>query len=615
MKFATVISLLGCLLVAAMSFADSADDIGFNPDTQLNRVSSAYIAPENMLFFRLRQPNGVTREFERDYSRPGVLRSVRQWSGMMKDDKVLIRTGPETNGGPAEFIFKKGRLVSFRGKSCETNIAYEALRPTLPECDSPLLASGADLSASDMASKTAAVSRRSAGSKWAKSGRLQFPFPNPNRNGAFYGELFIFLLGGAFCVSSVRVRIALIMVAGFAGIGLVLSGSRGALLGSAIGFVVLCLVQRDVVVELSKSKVVRILLVLAVAAGICWLCLEGTHFWTRGFRGGSSWSNQIRTEIWANAPKMMVDAPGGWGTGGDIVIGRAYLDWYQPLRVVALTGSLISDHLTRLVGLGWSGRWFYSFVWFFIMSSAWLLAKRRRVALPLAMALTFGITAWFNPIFAEKILWIVPLLSLFWFAGEFPFRRVRGYLVCGVVSAVLAGAVLYGLWAYGSAARRDTVRVTCDKGVVKVKSGAPEVWVVDDEGPALGGLLASKDIRLYYQFNPESEGIGYVRSLCKLPKSGIRKLVLGGKSGDAWLRYVTSSEEARREMPDEVVFISPPFPFAAIPPPLFEVTKVRFLVGEFCTWYQAKEYADPPAGVEIIPGCEMYIPGWLDYVL
>ena len=218
-------------------------------------------------------------------------------------------------------------------------------------------------------------------------------------------------------------------------------------------------------------------------------------------------------------------------------------------------------------------------------------------------------------IFVEKILWIVPLLSLFWFAGEFPFRRVRGYLVCGVVSAVLAGAVLYGLWAYGSAARRDTVRVTCDKGVVKVKSEAPEVWVVDDEGPALGGLLASKDIRLYYQFNPEAEGIGYVRSVGSLPKSGIRKLVLGGKSGDAWLRYVTSSEEARSELPGEVVFISPPFPFAAIPSPLFEVTKVRFLVGEFCTWYQPKEYANPPAGVEIIPGCEMYIPGWLDYVL
>lgn len=533
----------------------------------------------------------------------------------MKGDKILIRTGPETNGGPAEFLFKNGRLVGFKGKSSETNIAYEVLRPTLPECDSPLLASGADLSVSDMACKTAAVSRRAAGSKWAKSGRLQFPFPNPNRNGAFYGELFVFLLGCAFCVSSARVRFALLLFAGIAGIGLVLSGSRGALLGTAFGFLVLCLARRDVVVELLKSKKVRILLALAVLVGICWFCFEGTHFWTRGFRGGSSWSNQIRTEIWANAPKMMVDAPGGWGTGGDIQIGRAYLDWYQPLHVVALTGSLISDHLTRLAGLGWTGRWFYVFVWIFFLSSAVLLVKRRRVALPLAMALTLGITAWFNPIFSEKTLWIVPLLSLFGFAGEFPFRRVRGYLVCGVVSAVLAGAVTYGLWAYGSGARRNTVRVTYDAGVVKIKSEAPQVWVLDDEGPALGGLLASKDIRLYYQFNPEAEGIGYVRSVGSLPKSGIRKLVLGGKSGDAWLRYVTSSEEARSELPEEVVFISPPFPFAAIPSPLFEVTKVRFLVGEFCTWYQPKEYANPPAGVEIIPGCEMYIPGWLDYVL
>lgn len=615
MKSVSLIPLIGCLLTASLSFAQPADDIGFNPDTQLERLASVYIAPENMLFFRMRQANGVTREFERDYSRPGVLRSVRQWSGMLKGDRIVIRTGPETKGGPAEFTFRNGRLIGFVGPSSSTNIAYEASRPALPECDSPLLASGAGTVAKPQSDKSAVNSRRSSGTKWAKSGRLQFPFGNPNRNGALYGELFVLLLGCALGVASMRMRCLLALAATFAGVGLVLSGSRGAMLGTAVGFLTLCLVRRGVVAEMLRSRAVRILLALVAIAGVCWLCCEHTHFWTRGFRGGSSWSNQIRTEIWANAPKMMVDAPGGWGTGGDIVIGRAYLDWYQPLHVVALTGSLISDHLTRLVAYGWTERWVYIFVWFLVLSSGAVLAKRRREAVPLAMALTFGITAWFNPIFSERSLWAVPLLSLAWFARELPIRRMRGYLVCAGVSAVLAGAVLCGLRAYGSAAKRDTVKVTFDGGAVRVGAADPRVWVVDDEGPALGGLLSSKDIRLYYQFNPRAEGIGYVRDITCLPKSGVRTLVLGGKAGDAWLRYITSNEEARENLPDEVVFVSPPFPFAAIPPPLFQVTKVRFLVGEFCTWYQPQEYAAPPAGVEVIAGCEMYIPGWLDYVL
>lgn len=612
MKSKGILSLVGCLLTVCLSSAQPADDIGFNPKKNLERISSAYLAPENMLFFRMRQPNGVTREFERDYSRPGVLRSVRQWSGRMKGDKIVIKTGPGTKGGPAEFVFKKGRLVGFKGPEAETNIAYEVVRPSLPEHESPLLASGAE---PERPTNVAATSKKAAKAKWARSGRLQFPFGNPNRNAALYGELALFLLGCALAARSSRFRFPLLALSVLAGGGLVLSGSRGAMLGTAVGLATLLLVRVDIVCCLLKSRWVRIALIAIVALFAAWLCFEKTHFLTRGFRGGSSWSNQLRTEIWANAPKMMVDAPGGWGSAGDIQIGRAYLDWYQPLHVVALTGSLISDHLTRLAGYGWFGRWLYLFGWFALFLAAIALAKRKREPLPLGLVLMFGITAWFNPIFSEKTLWIVPVLALVGFVREWPLRKLGVYGICAVVAAVLAGGTLYGLWAYGSAANRDTVRVTYDDGAVKVKSSNPSVWTVDDGGPALGGLLSSKDIRLYYQFNPHADGIGYVRDVSYLPKHGVKKLVLGGKAGDVWLRHITSDEEARRVLPEEVVFISPPFPFAAIPSPLFQMAKVRYLVGEFCTWYQPKEYAASPVGVEIVPGCEMYIPGWLDYVL
>ena len=54
--------------------------------------------------------------------------------------------------------------------------------------------------------------------------------------------------------------------------------------------------------------------------------------------------------------RMMVDAPRGWGGYSP---GAAYVDWYQPLNIFALTPTLINDHLTRLVAFSWAGRFAY----------------------------------------------------------------------------------------------------------------------------------------------------------------------------------------------------------------------------------------------------------------
>ncbi len=70
---------------------------------------------------------------------------------------------------------------------------------------------------------------------------------------------------------------------------------------------------------------------------------------------------------------------------------------------------------------------------------------------------------------------------------------------------------------------------------------------------------------------------------------------------------------AQRKLPRDVVFISPPFPPQAIPPPLLQSCRVRVIVGEFACWY-SNDYDNPPRWVTVVPGAERYIPCWLGHV-
>ena len=72
--------------------------------------------------------------------------------------------------------------------------------------------------------------------------------------------------------------------------------------------------------------------------------------------------------------------------------------------------------------------------------------------------------------------------------------------------------------------------------------------------------------------------------------------------------------EARRNLPAEVTFISPPFPPSAVPAGLLSSCRVRLVVGEFAARYDA-EYADAPEWVTIVPAMELYIYGWMRYVV
>ena len=600
------------LAVLPMMAGAAADSLGFNPEKHPDKALGMYIAPENCLIYRMRQPDGSTREFERVYSEPGALRSVRGWKGRFGRDLVFIESSPDVKGGQISYLFKRGRLVSFSRKDAEpVSFEYELPRPALPEEQSPILKALVPIPQGTKSAIDKEIDR-----KWKKSRRLQFPYSNPNRSAMLYCEIAILALAGfLFFVRRRSLRIASGVVFALAVGCLAWAGSRGAMLGFALALLCFALSRFREIRSALRMKRTWIAVAAVVALFAAWLCVQDSHFLSRGFKGRSSWSNKIRLEIAQNAPMMLVDAPGGW-TGGGMKIGRAYLDWYQPLHVVALTGSLICDHLTQLASYGWFGRFLYVFGWLLALLCGAIHLVRKRDALPLAMWLAWGVTASFNPLMSDWTLWIAVVLASAPLVMARPWREPKPCAVALSVSAVLAAAVLVSLYFAGSSRARPEVKVFRDGERTMVKVKNPKTWIVDD-GLSLGGVLCWKDVRRYMKTHPLAPGVGCVNSVADLPESGtdVERLVLAGSAGDDWLKKISSNPEARRNLPKAVVFIAPPFPPEAIPPPLLKACNVRIVIGEFATWYHSAAYANAPEWVKIVPGMELYVADWMHYAL
>ena len=605
---ATAILLAALPIVAGAA----ADPLGFDPAKNPEKALGMYIAPENSLIYRMRQPDGSTREFERDYSRPGTLRSVRGWKGRYWRDLVSIESGPDVKGGKISYLFRRGRLVAFSREGAEpVTFEYDAPRPSLPEEQSPLLKALVPIPEGTKNAIDREIDR-----KWKKSRRLQFPYSNPNRSAMLYSEIAILALAGAlFFVRRRSLRIAFGVVFALAVCCLAWAGSRGAMLGFAAALACFALSRTGHIRSALRRGRTWLVIAAVVVLAAIWLCVQDSHFLSRGFSGRSSWSNKIRLEVAQNTPMMLVDAPGGW-VGGGMKIGRAYLDWYQPLNVVALTGSLICDHLTRLAACGWLGRFLYVFGWLLVLMWGVVHLVRKRDALPLAMWLAWGVTTAFNPLMSDWTLWVAVVVASVPLVTSCPWRAPKACAAALAAAAVISAGIITSLYLAGSAKQRPEVKVFRDGMMTMVKTKSPKTWIVDD-GVTLGGVLCWKDVRRYMKTHPLAPGVGCVSSVADLPERGadVERLVLAGKAGDDWLKKISADPEARRSLPKSVVFIAPPFPPEAVPPPLLKACDVRLVIGEFAIWYHSAEYANAPKWVKVVPGMEMYVAEWMHYAL
>ena len=610
------------LLLLAATAAAAPEQLGFDPSTSngLAGAASIYFAPENSFLFRMRNPDGSYREFQRNLNpNDPSLWSVHGWHGEIRGSLVLIESARSLAGGTAHYIFDRGRLVMFSQGKTECNFPYASERPATAGGPPYAFETGAPAAPDQAASDAGARPKKKGMSKevtrelkkkWAKSGRLQWPFPNPNDNGFLY--LAIALLSTAFFYLRpmwAKAAGAAIFLAATA--ALVMTASRGAFLSFAVGLAPMCLLNFR---KLVRSKAVWVLAGVVLLTAVGWFATHESRLLTRGFSKSSRWSNAVRLEMWSTAPTMIAEAPNGWG---EMHVGRAYMDWYGNLGDISLSASLVNDHLTRLVGYSMPGRFAYIFVWIAALLLMSLAAVRSRRAVVLGLTLSLLVCGWFNAVMMNSVIRYTPWLILVCFAAGRPWRywRPRQAMATVLASAVLAALALSSVyWIGGGSRAKRGYSIYVADGQVRVKSANPSVWVVDD-GVALGGVFSCRDIRGYYVYDRNAPGIGYVRNVADLPESGVRRLVLAGMAGDEWLRRVSAGgEDAKRSIPAEVVFLSPPFPPSALPPGLLASCRVRVVVGEFAARYEA-EYANPPPWVTVVPAMELYVYGWMRYVV
>lgn len=573
-----------------------------------NGVALTYIAPENQLFYRMRYDNGGYREFQRSLDDLTYMHGAGGWRARFGRDGIITVSG-RGRQGPERYVFDKGRLVSCALPGETNSFAYSEKR--IPPDDAEPPYHFGSMQEAAWHAKTRAKTPKSIAKllkgKWKKSGRLRWPFDNPNENGFLYASLALLsLYFTVFRRRSLSILGGVLFFAFF--VPVVMTASRGSLLALLIGLLPSCIVHFRRIV---KSRWTYIALAVAMAIAAAWFSIHGTKLLTRGFSGKSAWSNETRLSMWRMASPMMADAPGGW----KINSGKAYLDWYEDFECFTAPGSLINDHLSKMVRMSWTFRGIYIFCWAILGVGLFLMAFKTGNAVPAGMVAMSAVAAWFNPLMVNKWLWIVPFVSLvpaLVFDKPWKFRKLWGWsaIVACCVTAVAIGTIVY---LANSTQRPYGLSIHVEGPRVCVRSANPVAWVVDD-GISLGGAFASKELRAGVVRSPNSGGVGYVRSCADLPKRRINRLVLGGDAGDEWLRAVSSNPELREYLPAEVVFISPPFPPSAIPGALFSCARVKYVTGEFNARY-SREFDNPQSFVEVVPAMELYLSGWPRYVL
>lgn len=548
--------------------------------------------PENVFQFKMRQPDGVVRTFQRDPANPRTLICPAPWVGETRGTQTLVMTDPAFKDGQTGFVFERGILVKTLLDGKEYELPARSTGDLDPKRLWPVIT---DEMIRD-ASETYSV-------HWAN--RFSLWYKNPNHAAMLLVEVLLLCLGFAAMKRPLWAKGAAILLALACFVGLVQSESRGGMLAFASG--IGCFALFRVRSIFSWRRLLAGILVLAVLAAIVYLSGMADHFTAGMFH--EKYDQTSRLPIWIKAPEMMVSAPWGWGLGGS---GTAYMNWFQPLDRYHCIGTLINSHLTWLVELGWPLRCLYTLAWtgllFCFAADAW----RGRGVLPVALWSAFFVGSIFNSLGHDWTLWVLPLLVLIRWLLTCPWLRLRDYAVPAIAACVVTGGVLAAFFTIGWNAEGD-VLVTGDADKVVVNGTEAETWVVDDGYVLDGGCygVLGKETRRWYRTDPEANAMGIVRDLGHVP-SDVCKLVLAGKS---CLTFFETQEANRARFRDlkEIVLLSPPFGWKAVPADLLGNYHVEMLIGSLVR-DAPENVGELPSWVKVAQGCALYIRGWQRYV-
>jgi len=313
---------------------------------------------------------------------------------------------------------------------------------------------------------------------------------------------------------------------------------------------------------------------------------------------------------------MMAAAPDGWGDEP----GRAYCDWFQDLKDNHRLYYLVNSHLTWMVQYGRFFRCAYMSAWIAVFVLLLASARRRASQVALAVWSTFAVALWFSTVGIFPTLWILPAgcgiaalapvaSSIVRGRRQTSARRIAAY----AIGCVLVGcSVPFALEATGRAlSGKRTLQICRDGSTVKLGGGETKTAILNDATVLADNTIGSlgHELRTWLAGHPDIGSVLIADDPADLPPT-IDCLVAAGKGAARHLEHRAAHLEtgdycrARR-----TIFLSPPFPPSAVPYVLQQGTDVNMTIGEFAACRDEGFSREKP-WVKIVPGCELYIPGW-----
>ena len=583
-------------VVFALGFAkaEAAYGLKWKPGDE-SAVAGAYLTAENAFEFRMRQPDGKILKFKRDFETPNLIYGDEPWVGEdMGNGMFRILTNPEFKGGRTAYVFVQGhlrRMVLGRKDYQFDEMPYPAGGGTLES-----------LWPAELTEEEA----HSLFATWKNDdGRLRLGYANPNKGGCLMAEIAIVALALLFFAASRRkwllgalsgVDVVVVFV------GLAMTQSRSAFVAFVVGGIVLLAFRVKALFTWRRGIVV--VAVVVVSALVLVFSGVGKRF-TTGLVNVSDQSDALRVNIMKAAPQMMVDAPSGWGGG---MSGSAYANWYQAPNEFRVVRTLVNSHLTWLVEMGWFGRIAYLGGVFTLLFFLGALAKRGASPVPLALFVSLFTAGLFNSVMESPTLWLMPCVS---FVLLLTPRGRKTVAWRPVAMSLLVGFVLSGLTlavlAYIGTRESRVPQIYAEGGCVIVNGKEVDTWVVDDN-VVLGRGFLGREIRMFYAAFPQTPPMGIAWSLKDVPVSAKRLVVAGRRCEDFLAAFAEDSGIAKHF--DSIVFLSPPFAASFVPKALSSLPNFKMMQGELAVRL-TPDAENPPPFLTIVPGAELYLPGWM----
>ncbi|MFZ4775612.1 MAG: O-antigen ligase family protein [Terrimicrobiaceae bacterium] len=332
--------------------------------------------------------------------------------------------------------------------------------------------------------------------------RLDWGFGNPNRTATLIASLMIAAWGfSLFRRWGFWLALGLFMLLGFC---LVQTFSRGGLVGLLAGSAALLFFADR---PWPRVRWISVLAALILLSGYA-VTLSAADRYASSWKGDPSVTN--RMELWKSVPKMIVDAPQGWGLGH---AQEAYMQWYQSPEREERFLNLVSLHFTLLAELNWPLRAAYLLLWAFGFFLTWPGKGLRILAVPFGVwTATFfaGIFTHFStswPLYFPALAALLVAIGVRIAKCRWPERRV----LLGVLASVFVALGL--IYCVGRLPASPVIQTTAS-GII-LGEGQPEAWVFVDQ--AVVGNSYGKTLRRYMASLVDCPSIGIATDLGKIP--------------------------------------------------------------------------------------------------